>query len=294
MKMEWTRRWNVLVLGGTLVLGSLVSPGVEGSEGEFKVKLTKISKAPKVSKSSPKPTSKRAPSKLALAIKEKKQAKKVNVADDKEAPRKVADDKEAPRKVASKKSRKPSSVAPIPLTSPVKSMIASAACNPVAGPMGWHMPVDDEAAACTLSSPKKSSDPREGLGFVVDRRNFKVFAMTDGEVTAIVGELMGCKVHIKPDSCPDGTSGESCRVTYLIPGLQRTADNGCVVPGLSEGKRVKACQTIATVNPGKSFNLVRVETAHKMPLHQILGSYKVVVKKKQTCSKDERLVASSY
>ncbi len=158
---------------------------------------------------------------------------------------------------------------------------------------GWHLPVEENAYSCTLSGRNKSSDPSRGLGFFVDKQKFKIYSMTEGEVTGVVGELMGCKVVVKPARCPAGSTSENCDITYTIPNVQKNAASECVIPGIKIGTQLKACQKIAEVGPSKSFNLVRIETSGKAPLQEVIRSYKKTSKERKQCSRDKTLLASS-
>lgn len=158
---------------------------------------------------------------------------------------------------------------------------------------GWHLPVDESAYSCTLSGRNKASDPSRGLGFFVNKKNFKIFSMTEGEVIGVVGELMGCKVIVKPARCPAGHSSKECNITYTIPNISKNAQNECVIPGIKMGTQLKACQKIAEVAPSKSFNLVRIETNSKAPLQEVIASYKKSSKERKQCSRDKALLAST-
>lgn len=190
--------------------------------------------------------------------------------------------------------RGPAAIAPVePVLEKAESLAMSSAsntCEESSGSSGWHLPVTEDAYSCTLSGRNKASDPSRGLGFVVNKK-IKISSMTEGEVIGVVGELMGCKVIVKPSRCPAGS--KDCNITYTIPNLTKNDQNECLIPGIKVGTQLKACQKIAEVRPSKSFNLVRVETSGKAPLQDMFSSYKKASKERKQCSRDKTLMASS-
>lgn len=207
--------------------------------------------------------------------------------------------KKAPKKISISfeekkgKGRGPASIAPVePIleNEEVALETRKGACPTDQDASGWVLPVEDEAASCTLSGRNKASDPSQGLGFIVNKK-FKVFSMTEGEVIGVVGELMGCKVIVAPSRCPAGS--KSCDITYTIPNMKKNANNECEMPGIKVGTKLKSCQKIAEVRPSKSFNLVRIETNARKPLQEMMTSYKKSSSQRKQCSRDKTLLAST-
>lgn len=167
-------------------------------------------------------------------------------------------------------------------------------CSTSQDESGWHLPVEENSYSCTLSGRNKPTDPSRGLGFFVNKKNLKVYSMTEGEVIGVVGELMGCKVIVKPSRCPANMKDDSCDITYTIPNQKKNAANECVLPGIKVGTQLKSCQKIADVKPSESFNLVRIETSAQAPLQEVIKSYKSASKSRKQCSKDKNLLALSF
>ena len=167
-------------------------------------------------------------------------------------------------------------------------------CSTSQDESGWHLPVEENSYSCTLSGRNKPTDPSRGLGFFVNKKNLKVYSMTEGEVIGVVGELMGCKVIVKPTRCPANMKGDSCDITYTIPNQKKNSANECVLPGIKVGTQLKSCQKIADVKPSESFNLVRIETSAQAPLQEVIKSYKTASKSRKQCSKDKNLMALSF
>ena len=222
--------------------------------------------------------SKKAAAKKTAAKKHKKLPKKISLNFEEKKPR----------------GRGPASIAPVePVlekATPAIASINASSCAESNESTGWHLPVSEDAYSCTLSGRNKSTEPSRGLGFVVTKK-IKISSMTEGEVIGVVGELMGCKVIVKPARCPAGQS--DCNITYTIPNMAKDDNNECKIPGIKMGTQLKACQKIAEVRPSKSFNLVRIETSSKAPLQEMFSSYKKAAKERKQCSRDKTLLASS-